>query len=129
MNTKPIEKQISASLKITGLDANSAEFKNLNVPSSIGLGLPIKFTVPEKGQIGYAKMEYIRLLNKQGKPTTGLGIAVYLPDGSQKVVSVNSFFRSYYLSEPQQDAKDTTRYITKGVERQSAFDILEGVTT
>lgn len=128
-NIKAIEKQVSTNLKITAIDVLSNEFGKLNMPASIGLALPEEFTIPEKGSIAYAKMEYSRLLDKQGKPIIGLGIAVYLPNGEQKVISVNSLLRSHYVTEPQQDPKDATRFITRGIERIAVCDVLQEITT
>jgi hypothetical protein len=125
-----VEKKVSNSLKINPFDVNSTEFGKLNVPSSIGLGLPTEgFYVPEKQYLAYAKMEYTRLLNKQGKPTIGIGLAVLNSKGETVVISVGSLFKSFYTSEPPTDPKDATKFITRGIERVPAFDILEGVQT
>jgi hypothetical protein len=122
-----IEAKVSSSLKIRAIDLNSQEGKTLNVPSSIGLGVPTKFYVPS--ELSFARMEYTRLLNKQGKPTVGLGLAVVNEAGETVIISVNSLFRSYYETEPQIDPKDNTRFITKGIERINAFDVLKGINT
>jgi hypothetical protein len=127
---KPIVNQVSANLRIGILDKNSELCKKLNVPASIGLSLPEWFWVPEKANIQLAKMEYLRLIDKNtGKPTIGIGIAVYLPNGEQKIISLNSLLRSFYESEPPKDAKDDTKFVTKGIERLSVVDALQGVQT
>jgi hypothetical protein len=126
---KAITAQISANLKITAFDEKSELFKKLNVPASIGLALPDKCTIPAKGQVLFAKMEYSRLLDKNGKPTIGIGLQVNLPNGETKIISLNSLLRSYYVTEPQPDAKNEGKFITRGVERVAAVNVLNGVQT
>jgi hypothetical protein len=116
----------SRNTEIIGVEVGSDEFNAVNVPSSAALGLPDKCSIDKNPSFGV--IVYNNLKDDDGLPRKGLGVEVTLADGkTKKCLSVSSFTRTHFLSEPKKD-KDNT-FDTRNIARRNVIDKLQGVET
>lgn len=80
-------------MSIVPVKETDAQFKSLDKAQSVNMGLPDKFTIPEKPS--YALMTFNNLKDEHGNARQGIGVEILDGDKS-KVVTVSSLSRKFF---------------------------------